>query len=345
MDASEVVEAVDIVEYISQYIDLEQKGREYWGLSCFTDEKTPSFSVDPVKRVYCDFSSGRRGNLVQFVIDHDGVSVPEAIRILKRYAHIEDTDESNGTVTRLEATKVAKKYRDKVRRPQKMTAKPMPQDCMSQYEFRRDKLQTWADEGISWQTMRRFGVRYDAFDDRIVYPITDCDGNIVSVCGRTCDPDFKEKKIRKYTYLKQIGSLDTIYAFSLNREFILSSREIILFEGAKSCMKAWDWGIRNTGALLTSHLSIHQLKFLIKLSNFHRVRIVFALDSDIDISQDDNIRKLCSYARVEWVKNRDDVLSAKDSPTDRGRQIFENLYSRRERCEFTPNRRAEKACG
>lgn len=339
MDVAEIIDSVDIVEYISQYIDLEQRGREFWGLSCFTDEKTPSFSVDPLKKVYCDFSSGKRGNLIQFVIDHDNVSVADAIRTLKRFAGITDDDGDEHVVTRLEATKVAKRYRDMVRHPPRMIAKPMPPDCMEHYELRRDKLQLWMDEGISWKTLMRYSVRYDAFDDRIVYPIKDYDGNIISICGRTCDQDYKEKKLRKYTYLHALGSLDTLYAFSDNRQAILNAKEIILFEGAKSCMKACDWGIYNTAALLTSHLSINQMRFLIKLCSFNDVVVVFALDSDIDITKDDNIRKLCDYARVQWIKNNDHLLQPKDSPTDRGKEVYEELYVKKENIHF-PQRRS-----
>ena len=335
MDASEIAAAVDIVEYISQYIDLEKKGREYWGLSCFTDEKTPSFSVDPEKQVWQDFSSGSGGNVFSFIMKHDRVSIAGAVNVLKKYAGItDDSDTANPAATRLEITNVAKRYRDMTRKPPKMTAKPMPKNCMEQYEFRKDKLQVWADEGITWKTMREFGVKYDAFNDRIVYPVKDYDGNIVSICGRTCDPDYKEKKIPKYIYQTPIGTLDTLYGYSDNRQDILDAHEIIIFEGAKSCMKAREWGFRNTAALLTSHLSIHQLRFLIKLCSFNSIVVVFALDSDIDISKDDNIRRLCGYARVQWIRNRDNLLLPKDSPTDQGKETFEDLYNRREKCDF-----------
>lgn len=332
LEVSEIIEGIDMVEYISQYVDLEQRGREWWGLSCFNEERTPSFSVDPSKGAWMDFSSGRGGNLIQFVIDHDRVSVPEAIRILKRYANLpEEEGEANQPPKRLEASKVAKRYRPAARKPPAMTAKPMPENCMSEYEFRPDKFKPWLDEGISLDTLRRFQVRYDAFDDRIVFPIRDYAGRIVSVSGRTLDPDFKSKGIRKYTYLQKIGTLDTLYAFSDNREYILESGEILLFEGAKSCMKAWEWGVCNTAALLTSHLSLPQLRFLIQFCNLNQIRAVFALDSDVDIRKDDNIRRLRGYARVEWVKNRDGLLQPKDSPTDHGVEVFATLYQRRER--------------
>ena len=321
------------MEYIGQYVDLEQRGREFWGLSPFKDEQTPSFSVDPEKKYWFDFSSHQGGNLIDFVMLRDHVDLRGAVNVLKRFAHITD-DGSGNSFVRLEATRIAKRYRSHVHPLPKMTAKPLPPDCMDLYEFRRDKLQLWVDEGISWNTLREYNVRYDAFDDRIVYPIKDYDGNIVSICGRTCDPDYKAKKLRKYTYKQSIGTLDTIYGFSDHVQAIIDTREFILFEGAKSCMKAHEWGFDNTGALLTSHLSQTQLRFLIRFCSYHGTTIVFALDSDIDISKDDNIRRLCSYARVQWIKNRDNLLQPKDSPTDQGQAVFETLYQRRDNCGF-----------
>ncbi len=345
LEVSDILGAIDIVEYIGQYIDLEQRGREYWGLSCFKEEQTPSFSVDPEKGYWYDFAAGGiGGNLIDFVMRHDRCDLRTAINKLKAYAHISESEDGE-VVRHMDATRVAKKYRSHIRPAPKMTARPLPPDCMERwYEFDRDKLRLWVDEGISWETLRLYQVRYDPIDDRIVYPIKDYEGNIVSVCGRTCDPDYKAKKLRKYTYKQTVGTLDTIYGFSDHRPAIVNAREIILFEGAKSCMKAHQWGFDNTGALLTSHLSQTQLKFLIRFCSFSSVRVVFALDSDVDISADDNVRRLCQYARVEWIKNRDDLLLPKDSPTDQGQAVFENLYVRREKCGFTPfNRRTATA--
>ena len=337
MEVADILQRVNIEDYIAQYLDdgYEEKNGELWCISPLNpSEKTPSFSIRPEEGVFFDFSTGVGGNTISFIMYHDHVSVAEAVRKLKRYANISDVDESSHVITRLEATKIAKQYRSHIRKAPVMTAKSLPMDCMNQYEIRRDKLQLWVDEGISWKTLMKYGVRYDAFDDRIVYPIKDYDGNIISICGRTCDPDYKAKKLRKYTYKQQIGALNTIYGFYDSKSSIIDHKEIILFEGAKSCMKACDWGVLNTGALLTSHLSMNQLKFLIRLCSFTKVVVVFALDSDIDISKDDNIKKLCGYAQVQWVKNRDDLLQPKDSPTDRGKDVFFDLYKRRERCDF-----------
>lgn len=91
------------------------------------------------------------------------------------------------------------------------------------------------------------------------------------------------------------------------------------------------WGYWNTSAILTSHLSPNQYSFLLKLSSWHGIRIVFALDSDIDITKDSNISKLAQRARVEWVKDIGNLLSAKDSPVDQGLEVFNKLYQERRR--------------
>lgn len=331
MEVSDIIEAVDMSEYISQFVELEEKGGELWGLSPFKDEQTPSFSVNVDKGFWYDFSAGFGGNLIDFVMRKKKVDVRGAVNELKRYAHI--TEQSGEVQRGLEATRVAKRYRCKVKQPPVTTAKPLPPDYMDRFEFRVDKLKPWIDEGIRVDVMRDMGVRYDAFDDRIVFPIRDYEGNIVSVCGRTCVPDFKERKMRKYTYLQQIGTVDTLYGFSDCKDEIFRSREIILFEGAKSCMKMYGWGHRNACAILTSHLSVNQFRFLIRLASFHNVRIVFALDSDVDVYKDKNILKLTSYARVEWARNRDSMLEAKESPVDRGADTWMKLYNMRERIE------------
>lgn len=328
MEVADIIESVDIQEYISQFCDLHEKGGELWGLSPFKDENTPSFSVNLEKKFWYDFAAGCGGNLIDFVMRFHHVGVAEAVAMLKQYAGL--SDDAPISCHRMQAAKIAKKFRATSKPPKACTAAPLPADFMQRYEFRRDKLALWADEGISWDAMRRFGVRYDALDDRIVYPVRNYDGDIISVCGRTCDPDYKAKKLRKYTYFQSVGTIDTLYGFSDNRDEIMRKKEIILFEGAKSVLMAYGWGIGNTAAILTSHLNPQQFSFLVRLGNCQGIRLVFALDAEVDISKDEQIRRLASYARVEWVRNIDHLLADKDSPVDRGLDVFTRLYERRQ---------------
>lgn len=102
-------------------------------------------------------------------------------------------------------------------------------------------------------------------------------------------------------------------------------REIILFEGCKSVLIADTWGIGNTGAILTSHLNPHQMKLLIQLG----CRVVFALDKDVNVRNDHNIKRLKQFVKVEYLFDRNDLLDAKDAPVDKGQSTFQTLYEGR----------------
>lgn len=328
MEVSDILAVVPIEEYIGQYIELFEKGGELWGLSPFKDEKTPSFSIRPEQGVFYDFASGSGGNLVDFVMKYHGVSLKRSIDMIKEYAHISE-DSTGQIIHRLQTARVAKRYRSSGKKLSMPSYSILPDDYMDRFEFREDKLASWVEEGISPQVLTDCGVRFDSFSNRIVYPIHNIDGQIINVCGRTLDPDFKQKGMRKYTYLQQLGTLDTMYGFHWASESILDSGEILIFEGAKSVMKCKTWGIHNAVALLTSHLNPHQLHLLIRMGNLNRVRIVFALDADVDIMSDKHIVSLARYARVEWVRNRDNLLPEKDSPVDQGLDVFHHLYNLR----------------
>ena len=325
MELSDLIESIDIVEYISQYIELERRGEEWWGLSCFKDENTPSFSVRQHPPCFYDYSSGIGGNVYTFVRFHDRCTPREAYEKLKQYVGIDEDEKMFAPRRKLSATQVANRFRAPVVTQKESKIKPLSPDIMQQYEHDPEKLAVWRDEGISDEVMNRFGVCYDRFADRIVYPIRDPDGNIVNIGGRTLDPDWKEKGLRKYNYYYKWGRMQTIYGLAENRDAIRSSREIILFEGCKSVLKAASWGIDNCGACLTSHLSPDQMKILIRLG----CDVVFAFDKDVDIRKDHNIAKLRNYVNVFYLRDRDKLLSEKDSPVDQGEAVFRKLYEGR----------------
>ena len=108
---------------------------------------------------------------------------------------------------------------------------------------------------------------------------------------------------------------------------IQKSKEIILFEGCKSVLIADTWGIHNTAAILTSHLSTNQFKILIKLG----YDVVFALDKDVNVLLDKNIQKLKQYIGVYYIQDRQGLLDSKDSPVDKGAEVFKQLFDNRKR--------------
>lgn len=314
------------MDYISQFVELEEKHGEWWGISPFTDppEKTPSFSVRREEKSFYDFSSGIGGNTFTFVRYYNQCDAKRAVELMRQYVG-DEGGETSAPAEKLSAAKTCRKFAPPVQRKKTAAGVVLPADQMERYELRQDKLKLWLDEGISMESLIRFNVRYDPFSNCLVYPIYNLGGVIVNVGGRTTDPDFKEKGLRKYTYFYNWGTLDVVYGLFDNLDAINEQKEVILFEGCKSVLLADTWGIRNCGALLTSHLNERQMKILARLG----CRVVFALDQEIDVRKDRQIQRLKNYINVEYLYDRAGLLSPKDAPVDKGREVFQRLYDER----------------
>lgn len=323
MDVDELLKHIDIVDYIGQFVELTERNGELWGLSPFKAERTPSFSVRRETGKFYDFSSGLGGSILTFVQHYFHVNTRDAIKILADYAGLDDKELK--MIGDLSATSICKRFTTHKQSEKVCTATQLGDNCMDKYEKRDDKLKVWEDEGISKASMERFQVRYDPLYDRIVYPVRNLDGKIVNIGGRTLDPRWKEKKLRKYCYYHQWGTIQTIYGLAENRKICEKNHEIILFEGVKSVLLADSWGIQNCGAILTSHLSVSQMKILAKLG----CKVVFALDNDVDIRQDRNIDRLKQFVSVYYIKDFWNYLGEKDSPVDKGEDTFRKLYEQR----------------
>ena len=325
MELEELIKSIDIVEYIGQFIELEQQGNEWWGLSCFKEENTPSFSIRKDPPFWYDYSSGQGGNVYTFIKKYFNCSSAEAVNKLKEYAGVDG--EIAAPKEKLSATVVCRKYQKPKVTQKESKVKILPDNYMERYEKRADKLAMWEKEGISRDSLDRFQVYYDGFSDRLVYPIRDLDGNIANIGGRTCDQRWKEKGLRKYTYLQSWGTINTIYGLYENMEAIKNAGEVILFEGCKSVLIADTWGIHCCGAILTSHLSTNQFKILVKLG----VKVTFALDNDVPVWEDKNINKLKQYINVSYLHDTNNLLGPKDSPVDEGFDVFKKLYLQKKR--------------
>ena len=84
-----VFEISRVEEVIGEFIQLKKSGSNYKGLSPFTNEKTPSFMISPAKQIWKDFSSGKGGNVVAFLMEHEQLSYPQAIKFLAKKYNIE----------------------------------------------------------------------------------------------------------------------------------------------------------------------------------------------------------------------------------------------------------------
>src|ERR1700689_4074168 len=90
MDAVEEVKArLNIEDVVAEYVPLKRAGRNWRGLSPFTNEKTPSFVVSPEKQIWHDFSSGKGGNMFSFVMEMEGLDFKGALELLARKAGVD----------------------------------------------------------------------------------------------------------------------------------------------------------------------------------------------------------------------------------------------------------------
>ena len=81
-----VFETANIEDIVGDFVDLKKNGANYKGLSPFTDEKTPSFVVSPAKQIWKDFSSGKGGTFIGFLMEHAHMTYPEAIKYVAKTA-------------------------------------------------------------------------------------------------------------------------------------------------------------------------------------------------------------------------------------------------------------------
>jgi len=315
-----MLDQVNIAEYIGQYVQLEERNGELWGLSCFKEEKTPSFSVNPEKNVFKDFSSGKSGNIINFIMKYHSCGIADAINILKDWLGITE-DISYST---LPIVKELRKYKPK--------SYPVKKNhiYLDSYEFNKYEtipIQSWNDEGITDEICRKYQIQYDPRKLCITIPVWDNDGRLINILCRTTDSEWEEKRIPKYVYRYKLGELDFFWGWHQHLEAIKKTNQVILVEGTKSVLKLELMGYENSVALLTSHLGDEQLKVLVS----HGFDCVFMLDKNVNPRTDPNIQQLKRFCKVFIAEDRHNLLGSKDSPCDKGKQVFEQIYMGRRR--------------
>lgn len=319
MTISELVESCNIVDYISQYVDLKQKNGEWWGLSPFKSERTPSFSVNEEKNVFYDYSSGKGGNVLNFIMYYKNCEFKAALEILKQFLGVKDEI----TFIKSETFASMRKFKPKCKKETTIERKILPDNYMDRFQKR--KIELWEAEGILPEIIDKYDVRYDPDSDAIVFPIYDNMGDFVNVKGRRVSPDAKELGLSKYFHYFKAGQVDYLFGLYQKQSEILTSGEIILFEGEKSVMKMDGWGYENSVAIGTSHLNEHQIKILLQLG----VNVVIALDKDKNPCYNKEVQLLKRFCNVYIVLDKWGLLGEKDSPVDRGKEVWEELYRRR----------------
>lgn len=177
-------------------------------------------------------------------------------------------------------------------------------------------------EGITSDTQSVFNIMYDVLDNRIIIPIKDECGNLVTMKGRIAvnDPPIY---IAKYLAYEPYSADNILYGLYENKSNIKKTNECIIVEAEKSVLKAHSIGIKNVLALSKKVVSENQKKKLLEL----QVPILIAMDKDVS---DDEIiimaEQFCDYQDVYIIKDTDWLLGEKDSPFDCGEMAWDELY-------------------
>lgn len=317
----EINASVDLLEYVSQSIEMEKRGRDYFGHCPLHIDNTPSFSITPSKNSYYCFSCGRSGGIIGYLMDYEHLRFDDAV---DKAAKLGNMDLSK--MCRSQTMTFLKKTKNLMREKEQVVHEVLSANELSKYSH--EDITEWIDEGILQEVMDLFEVRINDRDNRIVYPVYDINGNLINIKGRTRYKNYKELRIPKYINYYPIGTMDYFQGLNITLPFIKDQNEMIIFESVKSVMKAYGWGYKNCASAEKHTITDEQLKLLVRL----RVNIVFAFDSDISYSDKDikkTIDVLKRITNVYIIYDRKGLLGGKDAknaPVDLSREIWEQLY-------------------
>lgn len=186
--------------------------------------------------------------------------------------------------------------------------------------------QKYIDEGINYLTQMEFQIGYDIKSQRIIYPIHNSYGDIVSIKGRTILDDYEERDIYKFLYLINFNKMVELYNWHRALFYIVENKEVLIYEGEKSTWLSSQYGFRNCVAISGDDLSDRQVNMIKELGN--EIEIIIALDKDKSIEAvKKQGAKFGKTRNVYALWDRDGLFNNKDSPTDLGEEVFKKLYN------------------
>jgi len=186
-------------------------------------------------------------------------------------------------------------------------------------------------DGILCRTQNEFEIGYDLNHHVITIPIRDEIGTLVGVQARSVN-DLSDKK---YYYLEPFAKTQILYGLNLTMPYIKNKKQVIIVESAKSVMKLWQYGIRNTIAILGSKFSKTQAK---KISMLEVNEVILCLDQDvgrleggkIDLGYWEKLKEIfINGLKVSLVFDDIGKLKENESPADKKKEVFDELYDRR----------------
>lgn len=305
-----IMNASNIVEVVSDFVSLRKTGTSYKGLCPFHDDRTPSFSVSPVKGVYKCFSCGAAGNAVKFIMEHEQMTYPEALKWLANKYHIEvhereltneEKQQENERESMFLVNEWAAKYFNDILHNdvdgmaigmQYFRNRGFRDDIIRKFQlgFCLSSRHAFADAALKAGFQRDFliktglcferenGELIDRFNGRVMFPWVSVSGKVTAFGGRLLDSRTKGVS-QKY-----VNSPDSViyhkerelYGIFQAKKAIAKHDLVYMVEGYTDVVSMHQCGIENVVANSGTALSVHQIRLLHRFTS----NIVLLYDGD-----------------------------------------------------------------
>ena len=303
--------AANIVDIVGDYVTLKKKGVNYQACCPFHNEKTPSFVVSPSKGVYKCFGCGKGGNAVTFIMEHESISYPEALKIVaKRYGiEVEEREQTEEDVRR-------NNNRESMFTLNGWAAEYFSKYLLNNTEGKSIGLSYFSQKrGFTDATIRKFGLGfcsasgdamtqaalaagykeefllstglslkresdgrlYDRFRDRVMFPVHNISGRVVAFGGRTLRTDGKVAKYQNSPESEIYSKTRELYGLYFAKKAIQQQGFAIMVEGYTDVISMHQAGVENVVASSGTSLTIEQIRLL---SRFTRnITVIYDGDS------------------------------------------------------------------
>ncbi|WP_340200161.1 DNA primase [Ascidiimonas sp. W6] len=332
-----VYETAQLEEVIGDFVQLKKSGSNFKGLSPFTDERSPSFMVSPVKQIWKDFSSGKGGNVVAFLMEHEHFTYPEAIKYLaKKYnIEVEETEQTNEEKAKAGeresmylVSEFAQKYFKEVLWETE-TGKAIGLTYFKERGFNDaiinkfglgfspDQWEVFTnhalDKGYQLEYLEKTGLtivkedkRFDRFKGRVMFPIHSMSGRILGFGGRILTNDKKAAKYLNSPESDIYHKSKVLYGIYFAKQAIAKEDNCYLVEGYTDVIQFHQAGIENVVSSSGTALTPEQIRLINRLTN--NITVLFDGDAaglraslrgiDLILEQGMNV-KVCTFPEGE----------------------------------------------
>ena len=292
-----VFETARVEEVIGEFVQLKKAGSNFKGLSPFTDEKSPSFMVSPVKQIWKDFSTGKGGNAVSFLMEHEHYSYPEAIKFLAKKYNIEieetvqsdqEKEQMNERESMFLVSNFAKEYFHDILL-NSTQGKAIGLSYFKERGFNENSikkfdlgycLDTW-DSFTSEALKKGYAIKYlastgvtivrenkqfDRFKGRVMFPIHSMSGRILGFGGRTLSSDKKTAKYVNSPESDIYHKSKILYGIYQAKKEIAKQDNCYLVEGYTDVISFYQSGIENVVASSGTALTSDQIRLVHRLT-------------------------------------------------------------------------------